>query len=576
VTAFRCAPSEWGLLLRTINVRPGRLACIATSGQSIVAACEDITNIYDAITFVLRQSLHIPEAITKIQGSPDGSTLFFAHSHSVTMWDVQTGGLTYTFTVQSEINDIAISTTGDHIACGSSDGSITFWNTNTKEEGEGFGNGQPVVTIFWLSPWELAVVTQGIVYTHDIDDGETLGSFSIPGRVWGMVHSPFDEGEFLVGTSPLGEGVGWGSCFLRITASMQERTSETLEPVPLLAPALGRSEEELSSPVLAGETVAWITLPRGVRSLNVATRRWTNNPPLLGTASSVAVSLNRNLVAQTEDSLQIFSVDVLKHREPLNDTRMSHVYPLGEKHIVCLLRLDRHLTILELETLQKLYPDDYTSLLVSPPTYQSPSTRTSFSRGLVAEFGLPVVMQAWRSGTPLPEWAEAADHDPPLSGLSPDCARIVTLYGSPRWVLHVKDTKDKTTLASLPLDDDGFEMGKVYDITFDSTTRFHLKVDGPGWHIQIPYDILPSPSGPYSHMITKGEPVALSGPREIPPYTLDANCEWVIDAESRKICWISPGNVRRGNGGHFWAGLSLVMVGDDGVVRKLFFREPDS
>ena len=67
----------------------------------------------------------------------------------------------------------------------------------------------------------------------------------------------------------------------------------------------------------------------------------------------------------------------------------------------------------------------------------------------------------------------------------------------------------------------------------------------------------------------------MSEPRAMPPYALDANREWVLDRESRKICWIPPGNVRRGNGGHFWAGLSLVMVGDDGVVKKLSFKESD-
>jgi hypothetical protein len=119
-------------------------------------------------------------------------------------------------------------------------------------------------------------------------------------------------------------------------------------------------------------------------------------------------------------------------------------------------------------------------------------------------------------------------------------------------------------------------MGEVYDVTFNSTTRFHLKIDGPGQRILIPYDIIPSPSGPHSHMIVKAESAPLSEPRATPPYTLDANCEWVVDAESRRICWVSPGNVRRGDGGHFWAGLELVMVGGDGVVRKLSFREPDS
>jgi hypothetical protein len=523
---------------------------------------------------VPQQSLRTPGAVTKIQSSNDGSILFFAHSHSVTMWDVQTGGLTHTFTVRSEINDIAVSTTGDHIACGSSDGSITFWNTHTKEEGEGFENGQPVVAILWLSPSKLAVATRGTVYTHDIVDGETLGSFSIPGRVWGMVHSPSGGGELLVGTLRSGEGAGWNLSFLRITAPKREHTSKALEPELLSTRPLARPGEELSSLMLVGKVVVWITLPRGVRLFDPLFWGLMQSIPPLDRATSVAVSLNGNIVAQTEDSIQIFTFDVLKDREARNDTRTSHVYPLGGKHIVCLLQPDRHLAILELETLRKLYPNEYTSLPVSLPTNQQPSARASFSRGLVAEFGLSVVMQAWRSGTPLPEWAEAADDDPPLSGLSPDCARIVTFYGSPRWELHVEDTKDETILANLPLGEDGFEMGKVYDVTFDSMTRFHLRVDGPGRHVQIPYDIVPLPSGPHSHMITKGEPVALPGPRETSPYTLDANCEWVVDAESRKICWISPANVRRGNGGHFWAGLSLVMVGGDGVVRKVSFKEP--
>jgi hypothetical protein len=135
--------------------------------------------------------------------------------------------------------------------------------------------------------------------------------------------------------------------------------------------------------------------------------------------------------------------------------------------------------------------------------------------------------------------------------------------------------KDGTILANLPLGDDDLGTGEVYDVTFDSETRFYLKIDGPEWHVQIPHDVIPSPSGPYSHTVAKGESVPLSKPRATLPYALDANCEWVVDAKSRKICWISPGNVRRGDGGHFWAGLSLVMVGDDGVVRKLSFKAPD-
>jgi hypothetical protein len=557
VTTFSGAPDTWGSLLRTINIRPRQLTCIATSAQKIVAACEDVVDIYDAVTFVLRQSLRAPQAVTKILGSPDGSTLFFAHSYSITMWDVQTGGLTHSFTTQSEITDIGISTTGDHIACGSSDGPVAFWNIHTKEEGKGFGGDQPVAVIHWMSPQELVVGTHGTVYSRNIATGRSLKYFPVSGRLQGMVYSPTGEGEFLVGASHPGKGVNRELCSLEIikkTAGLPWKLSRrtTIERPP-------RMDIELLRPTLVGGEIACITPPSGVQLLDARSYNWTNNPPLLDAATSVAVSLNRNLVAQTKDSIQIFSLDVLKSDEARNDVRPSHIYPLGERYIICLLQPTRRLTLLELETLRELRPNDSTLPLRMLLETLPPSTRAPSIHGFVAEFGVSVVIQAWQSGTPLPKWTESVDEDPPLSGLSPD----------------TEDAKDGTVRADLVRGDD-VEMGDVYDVTFDSQTESHLKLDGMGQRIQISHNIIASPSGSHPHTITEGRPESLSEPQKIPPYTLDANCEWVVDVESRKICWISPGDVRRGNGGHFWAGLSLVMVGDDGVVRKLTFREPDS
>jgi len=159
-----------------------------------------------------------------------------------------------------------------------------------------------------------------------------------------------------------------------------------------------------------------------------------------------------------------------------------------------------------------------------------------------------------------------------LYGWLPACTKVFTFYSSAWRELWISDAKHRDVLAKLRLEDGDLGDGKLI---FDSETRFYLKIDGLGQHVQIPYDITASPSGEFSHTITKGEPMPLSEPRETRPYTLDANCEWVLDAQSRKICWISPGDLRREYGGHFWAGLWLVMVGDDGVVRKVSFREPD-
>jgi len=307
-------------------------------------------------------------------------------------------------------------------------------------------------------------------------------------------------------------------------------------------------------------------------------------PPLLGAAASVAVSLNRNLVVQTKDSIQIFSINVLTSDETPNDVLSSHIYPLGENHIVCLLQQTRHLALLKLETLQEFHPNNtlplWSSLLnllqfahTSFLTHKLPFTSISPSHGLVTGVDIALILQAWQSGAPL---LEQAVEGVLLSGLSPQHTWVITIHSLPQLELSVKDTKHGVTVAKLPLEHGKLEMGRVYGLTFDSETRFYLKIDEPGLHIQVPYDIVQlSPPGLYSHKVLKGEPVPLLEPQVKPPYTLDANCEWVLDTMSRKVCWISPGNMRKGKGGHFWAGLSLVMVGDDGVVRKLTLKDPE-
>ena len=59
-------------------------------------------------------------------------------------------------------------------------------------------------------------------------------------------------------------------------------------------------------------------------------------------------------------------------------------------------------------------------------------------------------------------------------------------------------------------------------------------------------------------------------------YELDGNLEWVVDAKSRRVCWLPPGYVSGTENGHCFAGSSIVMAGGDGIVRRLTFREPRS
>ena len=557
IASFSGAPNTWGSLLRAIYARQKQLTCIMTSGQSIIAACEDIVDIYDAVTFAFQQSLHTSGSVIKIEGSPDGSTLFFAHSSSVTMWDMQTGGLVHTFTVQSKVNDIAASTT--HITCGLSDGSVIFWDIHTREEVWGFGNGQPVVSIYWLPPQNFAIVTQKSVYICD----PTLGSSEsllIPHQVWGAVYLP-DKSEFLVGMLQPGKGTDQDQCYLR---SIKCESGK----LPRWGPKTPMTLGQLMHPTLIGKEIACITSQGGLQSFNTVSHSWTNSPLLLNGATSMAISLNRNLVVQNKDSINIFPVDVLSSGNAHKGTHWSHIYPLGKNNAICVIHPTRHLTLLDLETLQELRPHN-SDLPLGPPL----AKQLASAHGLVAEFGVFTVVGTWQSGDPLPERTEAAE-GALLRGWSPKCTQTAAVYDSPRRELCVRDVKSGIILAKLSLENVDFGMGEVYDITFDSETRFYLSIDGPGQHTQIPYDITASPSGGYSHKITKGEPVPLSGPRETPLYTLDENCEWVLDAKSRKVCWISPEVIRWGDGGHFWAGSSLVMLGDDGVLRKLVFEDP--
>jgi WD40 repeat protein len=89
-----------------------------------------------------------------------GPPLFFAHPFSVTMWDVQTGGLIHTFTTQSEIKDIAVSTSGDYIACGSSDGSVGSGIPHQKGGQMFWERSTSCNHLLVASPQKLAVATQ--------------------------------------------------------------------------------------------------------------------------------------------------------------------------------------------------------------------------------------------------------------------------------------------------------------------------------------------------------------------------------------------------------------------------------
>ena len=94
--------------------------------------------------------------------------------------------------------------------------------------------------------------------------------------------------------------------------------------------------------------------------------------------------------------------------------------------------------------------------------------------------------------------------------------------------------------------------------------------------------LTPSPSStpwPPSTPLSRVEIEEVQGEEILPvfrSYSLDDSLEWVVDAKSRRVCWLPPGYVTGIEDGHFFVGSSLVIAGQDGIVRKLTFREPGS
>ena len=53
-------------------------------------------------------------------------------------------------------------------------------------------------------------------------------------------------------------------------------------------------------------------------------------------------------------------------------------------------------------------------------------------------------------------------------------------------------------------------------------------------------------------------------------YSVNETCEWVISG-SERICWIPPGYIGSTRPNYCWVGHSLVMAGQDGILRRLDF-----
>ena len=578
----------WGDILRTIKADSGTFIHLAAVGKSIVAVREEdsVIDIYDAVTGVLRLSLNAPRQVAKAEGSSDGSVLFCAHQRSceITMWDMQTGGLVHTFTTEFEVNDIAASSTGRHLGSCSSDGAFRFWEVES-----GYGGsrslGEAVASICWLEPEDqVALALKATVVVLDVTTGRMLHSFPVGENVRGIVFSA-NRCRLAV----------WLSLGVRNTIKVIDIQTGLvlLSPPPLTHVSCFTFSGNGDRVVCAMGTgdLRWF-------SVSVPSVGWHKYLSHLGTIRSMGLLPNGHLVVNGGGSIQVLAMISAKLSSTGQDPEISHIYPLDNGKAICASPRDRRdVSLLDMETMKTLasYPVAPDSLGISlTPRILCISIDRRVTILNFPEYGLkPHVI---RSVTP--KW----EHHPPqpvLSvALSPGGGELVAVVESAAggWGLHVADVSDGCTLFFAT------QVGRSpRNVAFTSETEFHTEGEDEGCHEETHRTQEPQRAPTRTAPISTSEANSdrcmtryvrttfVFNPRSptdkvrklseesvllTRPYELDRNLEWVVDATSRRVCWLPPGYVRGTENGHFFIGSSIIMAGQDGIVRRLTFGEP--
>ena len=527
------------------------------SAARIATACDDGTvGIYDSVTGVLRLSLRPPDPIRMMTGSPDGSTLFCTHREtpSITLWDIQTGGLIHTFTLTMEAKDTAISVNGRYLACGLSDGIVNVWEVKNRMEYPAFGSGAPITCLCWLEPEErLMIANEASVHIRDIVPGAALvRSFDLQGPVCGAAFSQ-KFNQLAVVTS---SGV-WSSIIV-----IDVQTSSLSDSC-----MFRHRLSYLAFSQTTGELVCG-TEARGLETVNTLTWRWTSFDFLTG-IRSVSTLSNGTVVANVAGSgVQLLNLDkrYLPPEQPIPPALT--VYPLDKGKILAITPADRtSVILLETATMQEVFT--IRSHKNRPvPTDRSVILCASLENEIALycfEDGGKEYLQLWESLSYRPRWTVKGNELPSAGSFNlPACTRLVTFHEvRSQSHVRVRDMANGRLLAELGLD----EPWAAYplDITSDLEDQFDVHYNT---YITYVVAILPQSD---THSIKPLRKVASGGQVREEQHYVDDSREWIVSGP-QKVCWILVAYTRGAQESHCWIGSSLFMVGQDGVLRKLTFR----
>ena len=542
-------------------------------GHRIAIACDDGTvAIHDSFTGVLGLSLRPADPVHAMRGSKDGSILFCTHqTPSVTSWDIQTGGLIHTFFPEGNLEDMAISSKARLLACALSNGTVKVWEVATRTEYATLRSGGLDTRLCWSELGDQLAVTKGpSVRICDIAPGKVkvLRRFKLQyPTVCGMIHSLVIGRFIVVTTSPTGSAV------------------DILDPLGGSRNTGGRNQRRITCFTLSQATDQLVcgTETHGLELFSFSTWQWRQfEYPVI--AKFVSSLPNGTVVTNFGSSgVQVLSLD---HQHPTSQQPTISaltVHPFDKGGIIAVLPTSRScITLLEPATMSHLLtipirkihtiPVDRTHILCA--SLDKHMTVYSFEKR-DKEY-----LELWAFHDEHPTWTVEIGGLPSAGGISPTGTRLVTFYDvDDQTCVSVLDTQHGQLQAQLRINH-----AHPLAITFDSETQFYSHHDT----YRVPYVVSPSESedrshslrgllnigssATLSHQIACRERLPLIGESRRRNYDVDETREWVVSG-SERICWIPLEYIGSVQPSHCWIGCSLVMAGQDGILRKLTFRE---
>jgi WD40 repeat protein len=545
ITSFDERPYTWGAVVRTIRRNPGSFTYNTTFGHRIAAACDNsMVVVYGSVTGMLELSLSPAEPVHAMGGSPDGSVLFCRHQGpSVTLWDIQTGGLIHTFVLRSAVVDIAISLKGRYLAYRLSDGSVKFSEIAYKTEGAAIRSGSQVANFCWMEPEEQLAVAEGMsVQIWDVASGEVLKRLTVGYPVFGMVHSQ--------GSNQL----------VVVTRSGDDSAAKTISPLGGTSSAWYWTKRKLSHFTFShatNELVCGAEVPT-LELFDISTLRWRcfKHPAITGFVSP----LPSGFVAASGvgPDIQMLSLDKKYTSQMATQETLSvpRVHP-DEGKTIAVLRPGLSVILAKPTT---------TSVLLTVPSNELPRSRIFAGTLYLTLEDRTEFLQFWMSdgGEHLEFCDEASKGAMGVKGSSLDISpleisraslgiRLVTFHDAGHETrLCVRDAQNGQSQAEKSF--------KKFHLAQLLRLKFELKAFGKNSFIHFDHPHTPNVS------CHRQQPLVVESPDGL--YHVEDNMEWVVRG-SKRVLWIPPGYVRSGQPSYCWTESTLIMYGQDGTLRML-------